>query len=120
MTDWPASIPIGDTIEIQSLRESPDTNRVAFQTAVGLDKVRRRSTINGATISFTLRLSTSQVDDFDTFYRATLKDGTLPFDMEHPRTRTTATFRFNTGTEPDYRTLAPGIHQISVELRRVA
>lgn len=120
MIDWPASIVIGSTVDRPSFRERPDTNRASFQTAVGPEKVRRRSTLNGSRISFMLWLTKSQVDTFDTFYRSTLKDGTLPFAMTHPRTGATGTFRFDASTEPEYREFAYNLYQVSVEMRRVA
>lgn len=120
MTDWPASIPIPGTVDRQSYRERPDTNRASFQTAVGPEKVRRRSTLNGSRISFALWLDGDQVDTFETFYRTTLKDGTLPFQMVHPRTGVEGTFRFDTSSEPETSEISSNVFQISVDLRKVA
>lgn len=120
MTDWPASIVIGSTVDRQSYREQTETNRVAFQPAVGPDKVRRRSTLSGARMSFTLWLTGAQVATLETFYRTTLADGTLPFTMTHPRTGVDGTFRFDASAELDISKAAYDLYQVSVQLRKVS
>lgn len=116
MTDFP--LDINETLELTTLDETPEENSAVFQPAVGPSKSRRRSTLSGATISFRLRLSKAQLNTLDDFWRTDLKDGTLPFNMLHPRLETTATFRFE--SPPKYKPVSQDHWTADVELRRVA
>jgi hypothetical protein len=118
LTDWPLTIDLDEALELTTYREVPDTNRATFEPSVGPPKVRRRSTLNGATVSFMLWLSKAQVATLDVFFRDTLKDGVLPFEMQHPRTGTTETFRFE--GEPQYEPISQDLWKAKIDMRKIA
>ena len=49
------------------------------------------------TLSLEMWMTFDQYASLLTFYRSTLKDGTLPFTFTHPRTGVTTTFMFVAG-----------------------
>jgi hypothetical protein len=80
--------------------EQPETNALADQRQVGAPALRRRTSLQQSTITFTVRLSSLEWENVKTFYRSTLKDGTLQFTMNHPRTGVSATWAWVPGQPP--------------------
>ncbi len=88
---WPISLP---NPLLNGLGEEPRSNTLRSEVDSGIAKLRRRFTVSPRGLDFNLSLTRDKVQTFDDFYSETLKDGTLTFEMFHPRLRTTATFRF--------------------------
>jgi len=83
MPTWPASLP---PPTVDGFSEQRQRNVAAFQPDVGPPRYRRRSTAAAVTATITLVLDKDALADFDEFFETDLADGTLPFDMNHPRT----------------------------------
>jgi len=87
---WPLTLPplsqaegmsgkLGERMLEQQNDEGPPTRR--FKTDAAYDS-----------FSFTMLMTTSQVNDLETFYVTTLKGGASSFDDTHPRLNVTKTF----------------------------
>ena len=74
--------------------ETPETNVALFKPEVGPPKLRRRTSLSQDILSCKMWLSSSDWEDFLSFYRFELLDGTQQFTWNHPRAGTTATFQF--------------------------
>lgn len=115
MADWPLSLPcypIDGTFV-----ETPQRNVVKFQPETGPAIQRRRSTANGSIANLTWKMSKAQRATFLTFYGTTLKDGSLPFTMQHPITDDVYTWSFE--SEPEFNSLSRNVHTIAAQLRRM-
>lgn len=92
---WPGTFPF--IVNPEDFREAgPTGNVIRSPMERGTTKQRRRFTnasrpVEGSTSVMT----TAQVALFETFFRTTLKDGTLPFTATNPRTGATETFKFS-------------------------
>ncbi len=71
----------------------PD-NTIRGKMDVGPPKLRQRSTSAPTIFRGSLLLNSTQAGYFETFYRSTLKHGSLPFTWVHPRTRNSADMNF--------------------------
>lgn len=89
---WPVSVT--QNCVRGSYREAPDENVARFQPEVGPSKMRRRMSISSKQIQFESVLSLAECATLDTFWRTTLKDGTLPFTRKNPRNGATETYIF--------------------------
>jgi SPRY domain/BNR repeat-like domain len=90
---WPSGI---NQTQFGTYSETPDTNFAEFAPEVGPPKRRRRMSISSDTVSFTLVMNNTEYALFLNFYRNTLKDGTLPFQFNRPRTGMLESFIFTT------------------------
>lgn len=79
----------------ETYRETQDENVARFQPDVGGPKLRRRMSISTKQIQFDTVLTTTEVSALETFWRTTLKDGTLPFSRVNPRSGLTEVYFFN-------------------------
>lgn len=112
---WPSTI---SQNALQSgYTEQPQRNVVTFEPEAGIAMERRRSSVSTDAITFPAVLSSAEWAALLTFYRDTLKDGTLPFTRLHPRTNETETFKF---TEAPAIAAVYGAHyRISISLIRM-
>jgi len=92
MATWPTSLP--DYPLIDGYAEKPQDQTIRTQMEAGPDKVRRRFTAGVREFSVKWTLTTAQVSTLDTFFHSTLDGGALQFDMTHPRTGASTSFRF--------------------------
>ena len=92
MAAWPNSLP--EYVQDNGYSEQFVDQAMENQMSVGPAKVRRRFTKVTRRFTMTVRMTSSQVDTFDTFWQSTLHGGTLPFDWVHPRTRGAMSFQF--------------------------
>lgn len=88
---WPATLP---QVPEYGWTETKLDNRVRSDTDSGPAKVRRRFTRAVRRVQITMALTTAQVFALDVFHTTTLADGSLKFEMVHPRTGITYEFRF--------------------------
>lgn len=95
---WPATVP--DDFLWEGYRETPPNNVIRTSMDVGPDKIRRRSTAAVSSISCKMVLTKTQLGYFDTFYNTTLVNGSLTFDLTHPRTGSSKEMRFQ--NPPEY------------------
>ncbi|MFQ6553392.1 hypothetical protein AAD018_013725 [Aestuariibius insulae] len=100
MARWPAGVPC--RFQIGSLVETgPIGNVIATSMSSGPVKTRRRYTAAPREVSFvTGVLTADQVAAFEAWFADVLKDGVLPFEMPHPRTRVETIWRFVGGADP--------------------
>lgn len=96
---WPATLPQvplgrGDFVEHRQ------PNVVSFKPSVGPSKGRRRSTAASTLCDVTFLFTQAEYADFNEFFDATLADGTLPFEWDHPVTGVTYLWRFDPENTP--------------------
>lgn len=115
MAVWPGSLP---QVPEFGWVERKLENRVRSETDSGPAKVRRRFTRANRQVSLSMFLTTAQVATLDTFHTTTLADGSLKFDLVHPRTGLTHEFRFVSPIE--WTELANGLYRTSIELEYLA
>lgn len=95
---WPPSI----VRKFSASGFSEKTPNVVVRTSMdaGPVKIRRRFTAGVRPIVGKMKMKSSELATFDTFFNTTLNGGALPFDWTHPRTGVAATYRFT--EEPEY------------------
>lgn len=113
---WPGTLPQCPTLNYSEQRQ---TNVVTFQPEVGEPKMRRRSTATAVLTSMNFRMTNAQVLTFLTFYETTLKDGSLPFDLPHPVTKTSYTWVFDPKEAPRLNRVTPKHYSVSFNLLRL-
>lgn len=91
-TSFPPSLT--RTPRVASLSETAPDVVVRTEMDAGPSKVRRRFTGDKRDFTVELDLRRSEVATFDTFFLTTTKGGSLSFAWKHPRTGSTADFRF--------------------------
>jgi hypothetical protein len=111
MPAWPGSLPQAPLLG--ATEKFPD-NLIRTKMDTGPDKVRRRFTAGVTEVAFPLLLTAEQADDLDTFFRATLKDGSLRFDFRHPRTGAQVEMRFL--APPELRLLTPSKYRATLRM----
>lgn len=89
----------------------PQDNRLRFKPEIGPPVQRRRGTAKSKAWTATYHLTSAEFETFENFFEDDLKDGTLPFDMPHPRTCTTTRFTFD---ESAYSTEEFGAGKVSI------
>src|SRR5581483_4753673 len=79
---WPAGV--NQYVKRNSYRERPERNVFADEMQVGPPLERRYFSLSWVLMEFEGRMTDTEWSALLTFYRATLKDGTLPFTRNHP------------------------------------
>lgn len=100
---------------IMGWREESLPNVVQFDTEVGAQKRRRRTTNSGYMYTAQYKMSHANMTTFWTFYEDDLQDGVLRFDITHPRTGTVVTVQFE--GVPSIQQVAPKLYTASFTLR---
>lgn len=113
MPVWPAELP-GPAIG--TLNESPPNNVIASQPDKGPAIVRRRTTANVRPLSFSMMLTSEELQTLDDFFTDETDYGSVPFDYDHPRTGDACTARFKPGSVPQYLDREGVIYGVAVEL----
>lgn len=111
MADWPSTLPAP---AINTFKEVPPDNLIRSSMDKGPDKVRRRTTANISPVSFSLKLTSTQVQTLDDFYRTTINSGADEFTYTHPRTGLSVTARFI--EPPQYREIAGVLYEVPIQL----
>ncbi len=117
MPTWPATLPQYPTLDTISLG-SPQSAIVATPMSVGPGKRRPRSSAQIQPMRATYSgLDITMLNAFETWFRVTLAQGSLAFDLIHPFTDATRSWRFS---ESAPYTLTPWGHKydlaVSLEL----
>lgn len=90
---WPSSV--NQRAFIGSYQETPNHNTVSFAPEVGPPMMRRRTSLSTKKLTFDSILSTAECATLESFWRNTLKDGTLPFARVNPRSGITHVYNFS-------------------------
>lgn len=106
---WPSSLP--SYVLESGFQERFQDQNVESQMDSGPAKVRRRFTKPIRFFACQLLMTADQTTDFETFWKTTVKGGSIPFDWVHPRTRASTTFRFR-NPAPTYATVG-GVNVIA-------
>lgn len=91
-TTWPSTIT--QAPRYGGFTEQRQRNVVSFNPDVGSPKQRRRSTAVCIGCTAVFEFNDAELADFEIFYLYVLKDGTLPFTWNHPRTLISYTWSF--------------------------
>ena len=103
MSVWP--IALQQKLNRAGFQKNYGDTRVATEMDVGPDKVRSRYTRGVDSYECEVWLDMSEVATFETFYKTTLGNGTLPFEFPDPITQVVTEFRFKPKTSPVIRPL---------------
>jgi len=106
MATWPSSLKINK----ENFRETPQNNVLRSDMDVGPAKIRKRSSLNVRSVSFSLFLTDAELETLDAFY---LANDALSFDFVHPRTDATVSARF---VQPPEYSLNETMWSVSVAL----
>ena len=106
MDTWPVSLQ--QKLNADSFEKIYGENRVSTDMDVGPAKTRARFTRPVDIFNCEVWLDITEVTTFETFYRTTLGNGTLPFTFTDPLTNATGTFRFAPGSTPSIRPIGNG------------
>jgi hypothetical protein len=79
---------------------------------IGPAKLRRRFTRGFDTFTTSIELTTAQYTLFRNYYYTSLNGGVLPFQFDHPITKTPSEFRF--GAVPRVTSLGGGIFRVAM------
>lgn len=83
---WPSSLPCG--FVNGGGTETRLAPKHSFEPEVGSPITRPKGTLRQFSQDVEMVMTRLQLETFEAFYMNTLKDGTLPFYMTHPRLRT--------------------------------
>ena len=117
MTTWPAALP--QCPILNGFSEQRQRNLASFAPEVGGPKISRRSTAVAVLTSLVYRMSNADILVFNTFFEDTLKDGSLPFDWDHPVTGTTYTWMFDINEAPRFDRMTPNSIRVTFNLLRM-
>lgn len=115
MATWPVAVP--DVGLIAGYTERPENNLARFQPEVGPAKLRRRSSIISTILTFSQIMTYTQYDALITFYQTDIKDGSLEFTRNHPRTGVSGTFLFM--APPSSQPASNTLTAVSLQLRQI-
>lgn len=110
---WPSGVP--EWALAGSLSERVEVNVAEFQPEVGPPVRRRRTSVPTTLLSFEQVLTPAQYATLYSWYTSTLKDGSLSFNLTHPRTGTATECVFV--SPPEYSEQTLGALRVSYSLR---
>jgi len=114
---WPATLPqrLSSDASVQD-----DESRAMSDMDAGPASVRNRFTAITQTAKGSMILTGTQLSTFNTFFRTTIKQGSLSFSWIHPFTEEAATVRFK--SKPEWKCIKPAgsvgdrLYQAALEL----
>lgn len=92
MPTWPASLPQDPSLDGYSSEDQSGMLRSEMDS--GPPKQRRRFTATTENISLSWLMTKTQLSTFNSFYKTTLLEGSLAFDITHPVNGWTVSARF--------------------------
>jgi len=95
---WPVTLP--PSMLIEGYQEQMGDGRRASSTDTGPGKVYRKTSAMPDAMGCSMLLTTAQLAIFRTFYKTTLLEGALPFNIGDPKTASTLLVRFRIGSTP--------------------
>jgi hypothetical protein len=117
MDAWPISLQ--QKMDVSGFQKKYGSTRVSSTTSVGPAKVRSRYTDGIDVYETQTTLDFSDVATFETFYKTTIVNGTLPFTFTDPFTLTTQVFRFVPDSDPSIRPLGGRVFTLSMVWEKV-
>lgn len=103
MDVWPVSLQ--QKLDVSGFQRKTGRTRVATEMDIGPAKVRARYTDGVDIYECQHTLDFADIATFDTFYKTTLSNGTLPFLFDDPFTLASTVFRFAPDSDPLIRPL---------------
>lgn len=117
MDSWPISLQ--QKLEVAGFQKTLGNTRVSSDTSVGPAKVRSRFTEAIDIYQSQVTLDFSDVPVFETFYKTTISNGSLPFLFVDPLTETEQVFRFSPGQDPVIRPLGGRKFSLSMQWEKI-
>lgn len=117
MDNWPVSLQ--QKMDVAGFQKRLGNTRVSTDMDVGPAKVRSRFTDAVDGYECQVLLDFSEVATFETFYKTTLGNGSLPFLFDDPFTLTATAFRFIPGQDPIIRPLGGRVFSLSMSWERM-
>lgn len=111
---WPSDV--SSDFMLGDYTEELENNIAQFTPEVGMPKTRRRGSNSTEKITGSIIMTSTEYATFLDFFRDTIKDGTKPFNMLHPRTQTTTKLQFIEA--PSIADYGPDLWKVSVKMRR--
>ncbi len=115
---WPVDVP--SEPESNDYRETLLPNVASFKPDVGPPTAWRRSTLDGGSIQASFVLTYAQRDSFKTFYRTTLKDGTLPFLWTNPAYGVSGRYLFDPENPPQFQSIGAALWRVGTAIIKLA
>lgn len=117
MDVWPVSLQ--QKMDVAGFQKRIGRTRVATEMDVGPAKVRSRFTDAVDVYDLQHTLDFNDIATFETFYKTTLGNGTLPFLFDDPFTLVQTAFRFAPDTDPSIRPLGGRTFTLSMTWERL-
>lgn len=117
MDNWPLTLQ--QKLNVSGFQKRFGNTRVSTEMDIGPAKVRSRYTLGIDIYDCEIWLDFDEYQDFDTFYKTTLGNGTLPFLFTDPFTETEETFRFVPGQDPIIRPLGGRTFSVGMSWERL-
>ena len=114
MADWPSTIPQIPLADGYS--NGFANNLITSQVDYGPPKVRRRATSAMTPMSFSMRMTAGEFDDFKEFFEETLYSGSLSFNFPHPETGVDCVARFSPTQPPKWGSVGATDYMVSISL----
>lgn len=114
---WPSTLP---EPEKGSYVEQPFQSSAIFEPDAGPPTTWRRLTLAATKLSMRFIFSSAQLAAFETFYRTTTLDGSLPFTWTNPRYGASYRYVFDPGSPPQVSDLGGSYWSVSVSLMKVS
>ena len=86
MPTWPTTGNFPQCPTPGTWQRQRESNLLAFQPDVGPPLVRKRSTVSTITVSFSIIVTTAQLQTLDTFFEDDCCEGAIKFDWKNPET----------------------------------
>ena len=116
MSTWPTDLP--QCPILNAFSEQRQRNLVSFKPDVGPPKIRRRASASAVLAAVSFRMTDDDVGSFNTFFEDTLKDGSLPFDWQHPIDGLIYSWWFDSGEAPRLDRMTSTTFRVSLNLLR--
>jgi hypothetical protein len=113
---WPGTLPQSPKY---GFGEKKQVNVNSFTPDVGVPIITLRSTAACWNTTATFEMNDTQLAAFLTFYETTLKDGSLPFTWNHPRTAVNYTWIFDPDSPPQIVATTINFNSVDCKLVRL-
>ncbi len=116
---WPTgSVPFEP--EQSGYSEEITSNLASFSPDTGMPSVWRRSTLQGSKVSATIIMSGTELAAFQTFFRTTLGDGSLPFTWTNPAYGVSKRWMFDPGSPPQWAAFGFDIYRVQLSILKLS
>lgn len=113
---WAVGLPSGFLLD-KTFQRGGHGNTIRNETVSGRVKTMRVSTKTHRVIDGAMAMTTAQLATFETFYRTTIEDGSLPFQgLTNPFTGANTVWLFLEDPVETSYPMARGIHEVKLKL----